>query len=119
MTLSNMQQFDNGDRAAIALINLVICDHMRPMGAAHGMHSDYEKFTAISRAMKQTAVEANVPVLLVSQTVMAAVNQGAASVVLADVERYGGDDSPMLRWARLVAEPPAYELLGTEIRRAV
>jgi replicative DNA helicase len=49
-------------------VDLVICDHMQLMEADKSTRSDYEKFTAISRAMKQTAVEVNVPVLLVSQT---------------------------------------------------
>ncbi len=49
-------------------VDLVICDHMQLMAADHETRSDYEKFTAISRAMKQTAVEVDVPVLLISQT---------------------------------------------------
>lgn len=49
-------------------VDLVICDHMQLMSADHGGRNEYEKFTSISRAMKQTAVEVNVPLLLVSQT---------------------------------------------------
>jgi KaiC/GvpD/RAD55 family RecA-like ATPase len=49
-------------------VDLVICDHMQLMGADQGTRTEYEKFTAISRAMKQTAVEVGVSVLLVSQT---------------------------------------------------
>ncbi len=49
-------------------IDLVVCDHMQLMAAGHETRGDYEKFTAISRAMKQTAVEVDVPVLLISQT---------------------------------------------------
>ena len=49
-------------------IHLVIVDHMQLMGSTGKERSDYEKFTAISRAMKQVAVDIDVPVLLVSQT---------------------------------------------------
>jgi replicative DNA helicase len=49
-------------------IGLVVVDHMQLMSATTGLRSEYEKFTAISRATKQTAVELGVPVLLVSQT---------------------------------------------------
>ena len=51
-----------------AAIDLVIIDHMQLMGAGRETRTDYEKFTAISRAMKQTAVEVGVPLLLASQT---------------------------------------------------
>jgi replicative DNA helicase len=54
--------------AARSSIHLVICDHMQLMAAEQATRGDYEKFTAISRAMKQTAVEVNVPLILVSQT---------------------------------------------------
>lgn len=49
-------------------INLVVVDHMQLMASSGDTRGDYEKFTAISRAMKQVSVEINVPVLLVSQT---------------------------------------------------
>lgn len=49
-------------------VDFVIVDHMQLMGADKGVRGDYEKFTSISRAMKQTAVDVDVPLLLVSQT---------------------------------------------------
>lgn len=49
-------------------IDLVVIDHMQLMAADRETRGDYEKFTSISRAMKQTAMEAGVPLLLVSQT---------------------------------------------------
>lgn len=49
-------------------IHFVIVDHMQLMGTTNSVRGDYEKFTAISRAMKDTAREVDVPVLLVSQT---------------------------------------------------
>jgi replicative DNA helicase len=49
-------------------VGLVVVDHMQLMSASVGIRSEYEKFTAISRTLKQTAVELGVPVLLVSQT---------------------------------------------------
>lgn len=48
-------------------VGLVIIDHMQLMGATGKIRGDYEKFTAISRATKEIAVELNVPLLLVSQ----------------------------------------------------
>jgi len=49
-------------------IGLVVVDHMQLMASTGKERSDYEKFTAISRSMKQAAVESNAPLLLVSQT---------------------------------------------------
>lgn len=49
-------------------IDLVVIDHMQLMGATGSTRGDYEKFTAISRATKQTAMEMDLPVLLISQT---------------------------------------------------
>lgn len=49
-------------------IHIVIIDHMQLMGTEGSTRSEYEKFTAISRALKQVAVDIDVPVLIVSQT---------------------------------------------------
>lgn len=49
-------------------IELVIVDHMQLMSSTGSTRGDYEKFTAISRATKETAMQLKVPVLLVSQT---------------------------------------------------
>jgi replicative DNA helicase len=49
-------------------IKIVIVDHMQLMGTTGTTRGDYEKFTLISRAMKQVAVDINVPLLLISQT---------------------------------------------------
>jgi KaiC/GvpD/RAD55 family RecA-like ATPase len=49
-------------------IDLVIVDHMQLMASTGNVRGDYEKFTSISRAMKETAKAINCPVLLVSQT---------------------------------------------------
>lgn len=49
-------------------IHLVVVDHMQLMAATGTVRGEYEKFTAISRAVKETAMELRVPVLLVSQT---------------------------------------------------
>ncbi len=34
-------------------------------------------------------------------------NRECAQIILADIGRYGGEDSLMTRWARLVLNPPA------------
>jgi replicative DNA helicase len=49
-------------------IDLIVVDHMQLMAATGSVKGDYEKFTAISRANKQTAVTVDVPLLVVSQT---------------------------------------------------
>ena len=70
-------------------INLVVCDHMQLMAADHETRSDYEKFTAISRAMKQTAVEVDVPLLLVSQTSRSNSRERRAELDVADLRGSG------------------------------
>jgi replicative DNA helicase len=54
--------------ACAAASDLVIVDHMQLMGADSNTRGEYEKVTAISRAMKITAGEVGVPSLLLSQT---------------------------------------------------
>lgn len=49
-------------------IDLVVVDHMQLMSTTGSVRGDYEKFTAISRANKEVAMELKVPVLLISQT---------------------------------------------------
>lgn len=49
-------------------IDLVIVDHMQLMSTTGTARGDYEKFTAISRANKEVAMELKLPVLLISQT---------------------------------------------------
>lgn len=49
-------------------VDLVVIDHMQLMGATGTVRGDYEKFTAISRATKETAKILDVPLLIVSQT---------------------------------------------------
>ena len=48
-------------------VDLVIVDHLQLMNADEDKRSEYERYTAISRALKQTAVEADVPLLVTSQ----------------------------------------------------
>ena len=47
---------------------LVVVDHMQLMSTTGNVRGDYEKFTAVSRACKETAMEMKVPLILVSQT---------------------------------------------------
>ncbi len=49
-------------------IDFLIVDHLQLMSSTGSVRGDYEKFTAISRAMKGTAKELNIPILLISQT---------------------------------------------------
>jgi replicative DNA helicase len=75
--------------AARGPIDLVICDHMQLMAASESTRSEYEKFTAISRAMKHTAVEVNVPLLLVSQTSRSNARERRAELDVADLRGSG------------------------------
>jgi KaiC/GvpD/RAD55 family RecA-like ATPase len=75
--------------AARNRIDLVIVDHMQLMGADGATRGDYEKFTAISRSMKQTAVDVNVPVILVSQTSRANSRDRRAELEVADLRGSG------------------------------
>jgi KaiC/GvpD/RAD55 family RecA-like ATPase len=51
-----------------AKVDFVAIDHSQLMSSTGKERTDYEKFTAISRMMKQVAVELNVPLLVISQT---------------------------------------------------
>jgi KaiC/GvpD/RAD55 family RecA-like ATPase len=70
-------------------VDLVIVDHMQLMGAGHETRNDYEKFTNISRAMKQTALEVNVPLLLVSQTSRSNSREHRADLEVSDLRGSG------------------------------
>jgi KaiC/GvpD/RAD55 family RecA-like ATPase len=48
-------------------LNLLIVDHMQLMGSDERTGSEYEKFTAISRALKQSAKSLDLPVLVMAQ----------------------------------------------------
>jgi replicative DNA helicase len=49
-------------------LELIVVDHLQLMNSNENHRSEYEKFTNISRVMKQVAMELQVPLLLVSQT---------------------------------------------------
>jgi replicative DNA helicase len=70
-------------------IRLVVVDHMQLMSTSGSVRGDYEKFTAISRAMKQTAVDVNVPILLVSQTSRAQVKDHRGELEVSDLRGSG------------------------------
>lgn len=68
-------------------IDFVLLDHMQLMSTTGNQRSDYEKFTAISRTLKQTAVELDIPILLVSQTSRA--NTGRSELEVSDLRGSG------------------------------
>jgi KaiC/GvpD/RAD55 family RecA-like ATPase len=70
-------------------IDLVIVDHMQLMGTTGSVRGDYEKFTAISRAMKDTAKAINCPILLVSQTSRNAAHQHRTEPEVSDLRGSG------------------------------
>jgi replicative DNA helicase len=70
-------------------LDLVVIDHMQLMAATGSVRGDYEKFTAISRTMKQIAVELGLPVLLVSQTSRRNSNDKRAELEVSDLRSSG------------------------------
>jgi replicative DNA helicase len=70
-------------------INLLVIDHMQLMGSTGSARGDYEKFTNISRTLKQTAVELHLPILLVSQTSRAQAKDKRAELEVADLRGSG------------------------------
>lgn len=72
-----------------AKIDLVIVDHMQLMGSTGKVRSDYEKFTAISRATKGIAAELGVPLLLVSQTSRANATDKRSELDVSDIRGSG------------------------------
>jgi len=70
-------------------IHFVIVDHMQLMSTSGSVRGDYEKFTAISRAMKQTAVDIDVPVLLVSQTSRTQAKESRGELEVSDLRGSG------------------------------
>lgn len=71
-------------------IHIVIVDHMQLMGSDLAKNqTEYEKFTGISRAMKQVAVDIEVPVLLVSQTSRAQSKDKRSEMEVSDLRGSG------------------------------
>jgi replicative DNA helicase len=70
-------------------VDLVIVDHMQLMGADTNTRGNYEKATAISRAMKITAAEVGVPLLLLSQTSRSNSREHRAELEVADLRDSG------------------------------
>jgi replicative DNA helicase len=72
-----------------AAVDLVIVDHMQLMASDNSTRGNYEKFTAISRAMKTTATEVNVPLLLASQTSRLNSHEHRAELEVSDLRDTG------------------------------
>ena len=70
-------------------VGLVVIDHMQLMGAEKNVRSEYEKFTSISRATKQVAMELKLPVLLVSQTSRSNSNDHRSELECSDLRGSG------------------------------
>jgi KaiC/GvpD/RAD55 family RecA-like ATPase len=70
-------------------VDLVIVDHMQLMGADTNTRGNYERATAISRAMKITAGEVGVPLLLLSQTSRSNSREHRSELEVADLRDSG------------------------------
>lgn len=70
-------------------VDFVVVDHMQLMATTGSVRGDYEKFTAISRAMKDTAKAISCPILLVSQTSRNAAHQHRTEPEVSDLRGSG------------------------------
>lgn len=70
-------------------IRLVVVDHMQLMSSTGSTKGDYEKFTSISRMLKQTAMEIDTPVLIVSQTSRAQAKEHRGELQVSDLRGTG------------------------------
>ena len=70
-------------------VDFVIVDHMQLTGADTNTRGNYERATAISRAMKLTAAEVGVPLLLLSQTSRSNSREHRAELDVADLRDSG------------------------------
>ena len=71
------------------IVDLVVVDHMQLMGADTNARGNYEKASAISRAMKITAAEVGVPLLVLSQTSRSNSREHRAELDVADLRDSG------------------------------
>jgi DnaB-like helicase C terminal domain len=72
--------------------DLVIVDHAQLMEPDQETTAGYQKSMAVSRAMKQTAVELNVPVVLVSQVSRSNARDHRAELEISDLREAGEED---------------------------
>jgi replicative DNA helicase len=70
-------------------ISLVVVDHAQLMSTEKSTRSGYEKATEISRAMKQTALQINAPILLLSQTSRANARDHRSELEVSDLRDSG------------------------------
>ena len=70
-------------------LDLVVVDHMQLMSSTGSERTDTEKFTAISRATKQAAMEMKLPVLVVSQTSRTNSSEKRAELEVSDLRSSG------------------------------
>lgn len=75
--------------AGLKPVDLVIVDHMQLMSPDQAVKTEYEKFTTISRALKQTAVEVKVPLLIASQTSRANSRERRSQLQVSDLRGSG------------------------------
>jgi replicative DNA helicase len=70
-------------------VKLILVDHMQLMNPDDRKSNEYEKMTAVSRTMKQVAVDLGVPLLLCSQTSRANARDHRAELECADLRGAG------------------------------
>jgi KaiC/GvpD/RAD55 family RecA-like ATPase len=70
-------------------LDFIVVDHMQLMGSDDKNTNEYERFTSISRALKQAAVELSLPVLVVSQMTRSNHRDGGREVELWDLRGSG------------------------------
>jgi replicative DNA helicase len=70
-------------------VDFVVLDHMQLMATTGSVRGDYEKFTAISRAMKEVARSLDAPVLVLSQTSRNQAHDKRAELEVSDLRGSG------------------------------
>ena len=93
-------------------------DHVQLMSSSGSEKGDYEKFTAISRASKQTAVEIDVPILELSQTSRAAHKEHRSELEISDMRGSGALEEDAAAVMLLFEDAEDSKLAKAELRYA-
>jgi replicative DNA helicase len=97
-------------------IRMVIVDHMQLMSGDERKASEYEKFTAISRALKQAAVEMALPVIILSQTTRSHRHDGRFELELSDLRGSGAIEEDVAGGILIYPDKKDFELAQTDGR---
>lgn len=97
-------------------IGMVIVDHMQLMSGDERKSTEYEKFTAISRALKQAAVEMSLPVIVLSQTTRSHRHDGRFELELSDLRGSGAIEEDVAGGMLIYPDKKDFEMAQTDGR---